>query len=231
LAPRPSVSVWRVRLDLGKRAIEALRRHLSSEELRRAERLRASEVGRRWLVSRGALREILGAEIDCPPASIRLLRGPHGRPGLDPATHDDELDFNLSHSGELALVAVGRGLAVGVDVERLRPGRNPLRVADRFFSPAEVEAIRAMPEAERLAQFLRYWTAKEALAKGLGVGLQAPIGGLELAIRPGGEMVPVREASDWRLSELELPRGYYGALAVNDADAQIVIRDWSFGAS
>jgi 4'-phosphopantetheinyl transferase len=109
----------------------------------------------------------------------------------------------------------------------LRRGRDPLRVADRYFSPAEVEAVRAVPAADRPRAFLRYWTAKEALAKGLGLGLQAPSGELELAQQPGGMMAPVRSARDWRIVELtDLPYGYCGALAVDDSGARIVIRDW-----
>ena len=222
-----AVAVWRVGLDPGHRVADALRGHLAPDELERLARLRRSEVGRRWLVSRGALREILAAELGTSPPSVRLELGPHGRPGLDPETHQTDLDFNLSHSGDLALVATGRGLRVGVDVERLRRGRDPLRIANRYFSAAEVEAVRAFPQADRPAAFLRYWTAKEALAKGLGLGLQAPIGQLELAPQPGETMVPVHLARDWRLVELtDLPSGYCGALAVDDDAARIMIRDW-----
>jgi 4'-phosphopantetheinyl transferase len=221
------VTVWRIKLDPDDRTAETLRGHLAPDELERLARLHRSEVGRRWLVSRGALREIIAAELGTSPPSVRLELGPHGRPGLDPEAHRTDLDFNLSHSGDVALMAIGRGLRVGVDVERLRRGRDPLRVANRYFSAAEVEAVRAFPQADRPAAFLRYWTAKEALAKGLGLGLQAPIGQLELAAQPGGTMVPVRLARDWRLVELtDLPSGYCGALAVDDEAARIVIRDW-----
>jgi 4'-phosphopantetheinyl transferase len=226
------VTVWRVGLDPGDRAAEPLRGHLSLDEIERLERLRGSEVGRRWLISRAALREILAAELGGSPSSVRLQLGAHGRPALDPGIHPTDLDFNLSHSGDVALVAVARGLRVGIDVERLRRGRDPLRIADRYFSEAEVEAVRTFPQADRPAAFLRYWTAKEALAKGLGLGLRAPIGQLELAPRPGGTMVPVRLARDWRLVELtDLPSGYCGALAVDDEAARVVIRDWPLGAA
>jgi 4'-phosphopantetheinyl transferase len=231
LAQDHVVAVWRVELDAADRA-EELRGHLAPDELERLDGLRGSEVGRRWLVSRGTLREILAAELGTAPPSVRFELGPHGRPGLDPEIHQTDLDFNLSHSGDLALVVTGRGLHVGIDVERLRRGRDPLRVADRYFSEAEVEAVRAFPQADRPAAFLRYWTAKEALAKGLGLGLRAPIGQLELAARPGGTMVPVRLARDWRLVELtDLPSGYCGALAVDDDAARIVIRDWPLSAA
>jgi 4'-phosphopantetheinyl transferase len=222
-----TVTVWRIKLDPDDRTAEALRGHLAPDELERLARLHQSEVGRRWLVSRGALREILAAELGTSPPSVRLELGPHGRPGFDPQVHQTNLDFNLSHSGDVALMATGRGLRVGVDVERLRRGRDPLRVANRYFSPVEVEAVRGFPQADRPAAFLRYWTAKEALAKGLGLGLQVPVGELELAAQPGGTMVPVRLAQDWRLVELtDLPSGYCGALALDDEAARIVIRDW-----
>jgi 4'-phosphopantetheinyl transferase len=203
-----------------------MRPHLSGDELERLEGLGGSEVGRRWLISRGALREILGAELRIPPSSVRLKLRPHGRPHLDPGVHQTDLDFNLSHSGDLALVATARGVRVGIDVERLRPGRDPLRVADRYFSAAEAAAVRAFPAPDRPMAFLRYWTAKEALAKGLGLGLGALSGELELNQQPGGAMVPVRLAANWRLVELNgLPDGYCGALASDDA-ARVVFHDW-----
>jgi 4'-phosphopantetheinyl transferase len=228
IAAVDAVTVWRIGLDPGDRA-EALRRHLAPDEVERLERLRRSAVGPRWLVSRAAMREVLAAELGVSPAAVRLKLGPHGRPQLDPDTHPIDLDFNLSHSGQLALLATARGMRVGVDVERLR-SRDPLRVADRYFSAAELEALRAHPPADRPRAFLRYWTAKEALAKGLGIGLTVPWGELELSQQPGGTMVPVRRARDWRLVELgDLPDGYCGALAVDDGDARITIRDWRPG--
>ena len=203
-----------------------LRDHLAADEVERFERLHGSEVGRRWLVSRGALREILAAELGVSPASVKLQLGEHGRPRLKPGTHPSEIDFNLSHSGELALVAVGRGRRVGIDVERLRPGRNPLRVADRFFSPAEVSAVKAVMPDEQPQEFLRYWTAKEALAKGVGQGLRVERDELELAQSTDRSLAPLR-ADGWNLIEIsDLPEGYFGSLAVEGAPARVAMREW-----
>jgi 4'-phosphopantetheinyl transferase len=221
-----AVLVWRVGLTVGERAAMALRDHLAADEAERFERLRGSDVGRRWLVSRGALREILAAQLKVHPTSVGLRLGDHGRPALDPDVHSVDFDFNLSHSGELALVAVAPGRRVGIDVERLRPGRNPLRAADRYFSESEVAKLSAVPQDEQPREFLRYWTAKEALAKGLGLGLQAPRGGLELAPGADGQLEPLR-AEGWSLIEItELPEGYFGSLAVDGARARIAIHDW-----
>ncbi len=198
---------------------------LSPDERERLRRLDRTDVGRRWLVSRAALREILAAKLGVGAADVKLKLGDHGRPGLDPAHHDRALDFNLSHSGELALIAIARQVRLGIDIERHRD-RDPLRVANRYFSPAEVNAVRAFPPADRPDAFLRYWTAKEALAKGLGLGMQASPGELELVCQPGGAMVPVRLATDWQLLEVEVPSGYRGALAVAAAEVRVTSRDW-----
>jgi 4'-phosphopantetheinyl transferase len=218
------VDVWRVTLDPGDREAE-MRAILSPDERERLNRLDRTDVGQRWLVSRAALRELLAAELGLEPADVKLKLGEHGRPGLDPAAHAGDLDFNLSHSGELALIAIARQVRLGIDVERRR-SRDPLRVANRYFSPAEVNAIRAFPPADRPDAFLRYWTAKEALAKGLGLGMQAPPGELELVSQPGGAMVPVRLASDWQLLEVEVPSGYRGALAVAAPEVRVTSRNW-----
>ncbi len=219
------VSVWRVRLDPGDREAE-MRGVLSPDESERLRRLDRSDVGRRWLVSRAALREILAAELSIEPAEVRLRLGEHGRPRLDPAAHSSELDFNLSHAGELALIGATRGLRIGIDVERLRPGRDPLRVANRYFSPAEVAAVKAFPDRERPEAFMRYWTAKEALAKGLGLGLQARAGELELVRQPGGAMAPAQLGKEWQLLEIDVPRGYRATLAVAAEEVRVTTRDW-----
>ena len=221
----PEVAVWRVRLDPGAREAQ-MRAVLSAEETERLERLDRTAVGRRWLVSRAVLREILATELGTGPEEVRLRLGDHGRPGLDPHAHRTDLDFNLSHSGELALIGVARGLRIGIDVERLRPGRDPLRIANRYFSPAEVAAVKAFPPRERPEAFLRYWTGKEALAKGLGLGLQAAPGELELVRTTGGAMAPARRAGEWQLLEIGVPDGYRATLAVNAPEARVRTRDW-----
>jgi 4'-phosphopantetheinyl transferase len=220
------VTVWRIGLDLDDRIAESLRRHLSDDEAERLRGLSGSEIGRRWLVSRAALREILAAELGVSPSAVRLQLGANGRPGLDRAVHGADLDFNLSHSADLALAATGRTVRIGIDVERLRPGRDPLRIAKRYFSDAEAAALEAAAAADRPGLFLRYWTAKEALAKGLGRGLKAPWAELELCLEPDGRMTAQRLAPEWRLVEVgDLPDGYRGTLAT-DRLTRIVTRDW-----
>jgi 4'-phosphopantetheinyl transferase len=123
--------------------------------------------------SHTALRCVLARYLDEDPAAIEFRVGEHGKPALaDPAT---ALRFNLSHSGDLALIAVAEGREVGVDVERIRPRRNLLRLAERALDPAAAAAVRAAPPEDRLTAFHTAWTRHEAIAKCHGVGLRGPL--------------------------------------------------------
>ena len=124
---------------------------------------------------RHPLRQVLAAYLGIDADEVSLVEGEHGRPRLDPA-HGSPLDFNWSHSGDRALIAVARGISPGVDIERRRPQPRALPIARRFFGSDEADALAALPEDARSAAFLEAWTAKEAILKahgrGIGYGLQ-----------------------------------------------------------
>lgn len=148
--PAVGVDVWRC--DLDHPHWPAADRLPETERLR-AERLLREEPRRRWVASRWFLRAVLGRYLDCPPAAVELELGEHGKPRLAAA---GELAFNLSHSANLALLAVA-DREVGVDVERINVDRHP---------PA----------------FYDEWTANEARVKCLGIGLTGVPSGATPAI-------------------------------------------------
>lgn len=121
------------------------------------------------------LRRTLAAYLGIDADQVSLLDEEHGRPHLDPA-HGAALDFNWSHSGGHALIAVARGVWPGVDVERRRPQSRALPLARRFFDGDEADTLAALPAEARDLAFLELWTAKEAVLKahgrGIGYGLQ-----------------------------------------------------------
>jgi 4'-phosphopantetheinyl transferase len=120
-----------------------------------------------------ALRRVLAHYLDEEPAAIELCRGEHGKPALaDPTAR---LRFNLSHSGGLVLIAVAREREVGIDVERIDPRREVLRLSRRALDPAAAAAVRAARPADRAAVFHQAWARREALAKCHGVGLRTPL--------------------------------------------------------
>jgi 4'-phosphopantetheinyl transferase len=194
--PAAEVHVWRAQLDAGAPG-EGW--ELPAAERRRAAQMRRPGSGARWIAARRALRTVLGRYLDEDPAAIALRAGPHGKPEL---TAPGRLEFNLSHSGTLALIAVTIGVELGIDLEKMDPGRDFLALAERGLGPDAVAALRAMEPAGRPHAFYEQWVRHEALLKCRGGGLGRPA---------PEEPVTVRD--------LQVDRDYAAALAVGDENA------------
>lgn len=145
---------------------------LSEDERARAARFIRARERRRFARCRAALREILGRLLGEPAGSLKFRAAAVGKPELDRGPGVVEpLRFNVSHSAELGLIAVAHGREVGVDLERLRPITEAERIVASFFTDAEQRAFATIPGPDRAAAFLRGWTRKEAVLKGLGTGI------------------------------------------------------------
>lgn len=169
------VHVWLAALDEPDWAGPA---GLPAPERQRAASILNETASRRWTAARWALRNVLARYLGREPRAIEIGLDEKGKPRL--ISGADRLEFNLSHSGELALVAVGGSHAVGVDIERMEPARDLLALAERALRTDAAEAVRdALPDA-RAEIFYREWTRHEARLKCLGVGL----GGVD----PGGNV-------------------------------------------
>ncbi|HJU07933.1 MAG TPA: 4'-phosphopantetheinyl transferase superfamily protein [Rhodanobacteraceae bacterium] len=162
---------------------------------------------------------MLAGYLDLDGSTLVLREGEHGKPQLrsrDGKTLD--LQFNWSHSGDLALVALARDLEIGVDLEQARSGVHVVELAQRFFAPAEASALIACDEAERENSFLQLWCAKEAVLKALGRGLAFGLERIEFSLsrsawRPLRFEAQAAEAGDWQVMSLRPSRDCAGALA------------------
>ena len=186
-----------------------LAEHLRDDEIHVWQMDYASRQGR------APLRQVLASYLGVPAEAVVLVDGEHGRPVLADGLHPS-LDFNWSHSGDRAVLAVGRAIVPGIDLERRRPRPRALDIAERYFDPTEAAALAGLPESERDEAFLRLWTAKEAVLKALGRGLA--FGLHRLCITPAGEPLALRRlqgepASHWQLQSLPLGPAHVGALA------------------
>jgi 4'-phosphopantetheinyl transferase len=185
-----------------------------------AEALRDDEI-HVWLVSycaasgRRPLREVLAGYLGIPAEEVLLTDGAHGRPSLA-AIHHSSVGFNWSHSGGHALIAVGRRIMPGIDLEQKRPRRRALALAERFFSADEATALAALPEAEQGAAFLELWTAKEAVVKAIGRGIAFGLDRFSV-VREAGQLrlryLQDDDADAWQLHRLELADDLVAALA------------------
>lgn len=222
--PRPrglDIHLWLVDLHPDPATVTALGALLDDAEKQRAERFHFERHRRRFTVRRGVLRSLLGAYLERDPASLRFEEGPKGKPSL--SMSDDPsglLRFNLSDSEERALIAVGEGAELGVDIESLARASDLHGLAERFFSADEHAALAALPPEQYTAGFFRAWTRKEAYLKAIGTGLSTPLDACTVTV---GEAEPARfvriegqpgEAEHWSLHHLEPTPGYLGALAV-----------------
>ena len=207
--------MWQVGLDPPAANVAALADLLSPDEHARAARLRAAERRRRFVVARGVLRTILGRYLGLDSTTLRFDYGPHGKPTLTTAP----LRFNVSHSHDLALVAVTREREVGIDVERVRDTVEVARLAARFFSSAEQALLAALPPADRPGAFFRLWTCKEAYLKATGEGVSRALATLDMT----GPQVLVRGTVDDRftLYGLRPDPGYAAALAVGSGATRL----------
>lgn len=182
--PGPEVHLWRVDLDAPPAPPAGL---LSSAEEERRERLRTATLRQRWGSSRWALREVLSRYLELAPGAIELPVGEGGKPAL--AGSPAPLEFNLSHSAGLALVAVAGG-PVGVDVESTATERDFLALAERALEPGAVALVRTASPARRAAVFYAAWTRHEARLKCLGGGIagglpEPPVAAAGVTVGPG----------------------------------------------
>ena len=171
LAPG-DLHLWRIRTGEDGASVEADLALLGERQRARAGRM-SHRVGRdRYVRSQAGLRRVLALYLEGRPGAIDFVYGPAGKPRL-PGTQG-WLEFNLTNTGDLALVGISRGIELGVDCEWIRPRRDLDAVARRMFAPDVAQSLAETPEPERLQVFYRAWTAREADAKCDGRGLFRP---------------------------------------------------------
>jgi 4'-phosphopantetheinyl transferase len=209
LAP-DTVDVWHV--DLAD-AVARGREHelLSAEEQARGARFVNADSGRRWAAARGILRALLGACAGTDPRALRFAEGPHGKPAL--AGVGGDVRFNLSHSGDTALIAVALGREVGVDVELPRRSVDHVAIARRILGEAEAARLAALDPPARERAFLRAWVRWEAVLKCRGTGI-------------GGADAPPTAAADAWVHELKLDPPAAAALAVERGPCAVRCWRW-----
>lgn len=200
------VHLWRANL-VATPELEAV---LSPAELVRAARFHFEKHRQRYLAGRGILRHVLAGYLGLEPREVRFVTGPHGKPALDDTS--TALHFNLSHSGDLMLLAVTHAREIGVDVEFMKDNVPFETLADHYFTPEDAWDLRLLPADQRAWKFYDVWTCTEARLKASGVGLS-------LGTR-------VVEPDRWSLAKLCPAPGYAAALAVEGGDFQLACWSW-----
>ncbi|MFO1372077.1 MAG: 4'-phosphopantetheinyl transferase superfamily protein [Candidatus Competibacteraceae bacterium] len=225
------VHVWLAELTLPTARLAALAATLTTDERDRAMRFRFPAHRDRFIAGRGLLRELLGAYLDRPAAALGFSQGAHGKPALVGAEAAAGLCFNLSHSGDRALLAVAYR-ELGVDMECMDRTVIYTAIIERVCTPRELMLFQAQPSERTQEIFFTCWTRKEAIAKALGGGLASGLRTLEVCfqdeLQPDGRIrLQDAQGREWRVLDLPLDTGWAGALAVAGADWRW--RGWRWG--
>ena len=224
------IHVWRCAVGAPGDETQA-RKHLDEQEIGRAARLRSAAASRRFVAARGALREIAARYLGVEPTSLRFAGEPRGKPRFVAPGDATRLRFNLSHSGDLVLLAFCLDHEVGVDVERTARDVAWPDIASRYFTPLEARRLSELPAARRRRAFFVCWSCKEAVGKALGEGLAATLTAIEVPVPLGDRPVLVRRGGSagegpWYLRRLAPGRGYVGALASSDTSSAVRLLIW-----
>ncbi len=222
--------VWILDLNLERESLASLEELLSVEEWRRVRLHSTCRLGRRFIARRGLLRLVLGQYLDQHPRDISFVYNAYGKPFLARELSTD-LQFSLTDSEDKAVLAVGLGQPVGVDIERLRSVSLEGGIENNSSGRREVVQGGCPPESSFCFEFFRAWTCHEAVAKAEGVGLQMQSSQSELCGR--ADFAPAASGRDgtirvrgFYLHSLTLPSGYVGTLAARTRSPRIVYCSW-----
>lgn len=195
---------------------------LDSEEQSRAQRFKRDCDRDRYVRVRSALRQLIAGYLNISAADVRFCYGCKGKPRLDSFHHDENLEFNVSHSHNFVMWGFSRDHALGVDVEYIKPEFQAEQIAQRFFTEDEFQAFKDQPEVQQRLFFFQLWTRKEACIKARGDSLFEQISQFA---------VPCHEpcSSGWSslkndtlsVRDLDLHQNYTAAIATFSDDSQL----------
>jgi 4'-phosphopantetheinyl transferase len=216
------IRVWRVELDRPAKEAAALRCVLAPDECARADRFLFARDRVRFTMARGRLRGVIGRILGVAADAIEFSYAPRGKPALRwPA--GSGLEFNVSHSNGLALIATCWERPIGVDIEYQRVELDFEGIAGRFFTPEECSQILAFAEGERRRAFFTGWARKEAFLKARGDGLWLGLDQFAVSVDPRAPARLLRtlwdqdEVQRWTLHDLDVDPQFAAAVAVAGA--------------
>ena len=203
---------------------------LSDEERARAQRFLAPLHRDRFIAAHGVLRRLLGAQLRHDPASLEFSAGAHGKPRLAGVHQASGLEFNLSHSGNLALLGCAWGRELGVDIEMCRSLGDEAALVRRYFSPAEQHAYTSLSPAARTAGFFQCWTRKEAYIKAVGRGLGLPLDSFDVSLGDGVPAQLLRASAEeasrqWSLAAADVGPAACAAVVLAAGQCQLFACD------
>ncbi len=230
------VHVWSVDLTGPSSWLGECRKVLSSEETDRAGRFKFDRDRDAYVIGRGTLRHLLARYLATDPERLRFQYQAHGKPELAPffqTPSGGPIEFNLSHSGGEALIALTLDGPLGVDLERFRESVLRDGLAERFFAPEEAEVLASLKNEEQLPAFFQCWTRKEAFLKAHGGGLSMGLDSFAVTLRPHDPPALLWFKGDpeasrrWRIHTLSTPPDFAANLVAPTSANRVQCFRWT----
>ena len=220
------IHVWTISLNVPVDELRDMQKLLSPDETERALRFASPPLRRRHICAHAATRSILALYLDIEPREIAIGTEKAGKPFIEDPTNRG-IHFNLSHTGDTALLAIARDAPVGVDVEAIRDLPEWKSLASRFLSEREVHQLHRLPENKQPGAFYHFWVRKEAYLKGIGTGIALGLPSFSVQIGRGFEEVHDPSCkTKWYVAELEAPEDFVAAIATPVGKPRLRYFEW-----
>ncbi|WP_375584642.1 4'-phosphopantetheinyl transferase family protein [Cyclobacterium xiamenense] len=209
------LDVWRIPLFLPGHSIDVLKERLSDEELRQAHRFAQKEDRIRYILGKGLLRKLLQIYLNEDPDALQFGKNRYRKPFL---VGREDFHFNSSHAGDWVVIALA-GSEVGIDIERVDPRFSFEELLPYIFSSREIAFIRQ--SARPTESVYTLWTRKEALLKGMGLGITDHL--MDYTLLDGRQEMEMPERSairDWQVRSFLMDREYCLSLAFTQPSLQ-----------
>lgn len=234
LLQEQQVQAWWFELNPPDSFVEKLAALLSMDENTKANRYKFPHLRIRYQVAHGILRIILGNYLKLHPQKIEFIYSDRGKPQLADHCNPLNLQFNLSHSENLAIVGICRNLPIGIDIEHRRSLKNAEQLAQRFFCPTEADLFKTLTVQEHSQLFFQLWTAKEAYLKATGQGIAGGLDQVTIALNPlRFAQLPnnIKNHPQWSLQSFSIETQtdtYLGAIAIEGNIEELTLQPFLY---
>jgi len=216
------VDIWLCALDLPENEVAAYYEILSVKEQHRANQFIVPQKRNQFIISRGMLRHKLAQMLEDKPNKLSFTYNTHGKPCLLQKNTHQKISFNISHSHNLALIAITLDHEIGVDIEKINHKTDHSALVKRFFSSAEAEQFKTFSKDSQPRAFFAGWTRKEAFIKGVGKGVAFGLDTFDIHLDPNTEKPsiqihhPLEIHRKWQIRNLPINDQFMAALAVSN---------------
>ena len=220
-------------LDSSDEKRQFLYQLLSDDEIQRAARFRFDKHRNRFITGRGSIREILADKGNCSPRAIEFELNKYGKPSVFKPESVRWMQFNASSSATMGAIAISKGIAVGLDIEKIKSDNkwDYDLIVKNEFTIDEYVWYKKHRDSDRIRVFFELWTCKEAYLKALGLGLSGGLDSFTINLEGPEPQVSQTtlekgEQSGLLLHRLSINDGYVACLALPEKTGRIDLSYW-----